>query len=903
MASKATPQSSNAAASQNHAQPLSSNPPSPAEPPLRQNGLFNSWNKTGSGRKSKRSYSDLNELENAPTSPSAQLQTDLDGTVVDEHADKRSRGTHWPLSPSASQNGSKSSRVSRTPRNGSRSRRRFAKPSKFIEASMRDRDSEMPPDQYLRVEPAMQEYSNGVTGNCDDADDSGVRHSGDTNVSIDAGIERSRPSSMYRFGKAIANAFNPATMWSGIFGKERTTPSPVKDPFQGRKLQVEIAYAELKKSGFKGIGTEKQVSNRSSTDLSANRDSGVDVSSFSSSRDHKRDGLVFDDSGIPLLAPPPIPDDDAQPSPGTEYSSGPGSSKRIHKRGPSMPSLRKMKSHFSLAGARRDPISPLPSIENDEQMQKIKKKQSKKDLQKQQKLSKKISNLETQLEKAKEELNKTIGIDEEVVIKEEDEEYEDVEREDDDEGLAEETQIDEAIEAEPHVLPQNRYAPGRRFVPNLPTLPSERVLFAQSKSSQIPASRYSNRDLPPKSVNPDPLTFSIEQALGMHEDEEIMPPLKMRNVASKKQDDQKSKKTAPKKAISATPKKVIKVSPKEAKAKKGAAKANSSRKVNDSAVASDEDPEPAGQSQTTRKTTRKRRKSSDDKDTTFEPTQDDSDGEWMEPSKPSPKNRVTRQSTGRRVSMQDKKENAKPGGIAFTNKSFDSIDTVFKTEEHSPNTQPGLSLHTPSNQNHAANAAVSPLSTASTIDDPRLFAEATAYAPEVKNISDVASKPPTRAPPAPPLSFFSPGSEPLSSGIKPTTAHILSPTNPLRPSGRLLSPPPREASPTAIPLPAGSPIRGGGSLRGIGSTKGNGSLRSNGSGRSKNGSPRPALKRAGHSGPIRDAPVSITPGKDMGRGVPPVPKIPEGVVGKRSFVKAKGKGKGEEWDGWDDDVF
>ena len=116
-----------------------------------------------------------------------------------------------------------------------------------------------------------------------------------------AGIEHSRPSGMYRFGKALVNAFNPIWhgirihgMWKDNRDEEVTLMESV---LQQRQVKVEKAYAELKKAGFKGtkgvpdvdVPNIKYEDTADAFPSALSRDSGIDVDEQSSS-ERKRDG-------------------------------------------------------------------------------------------------------------------------------------------------------------------------------------------------------------------------------------------------------------------------------------------------------------------------------------------------------------------------------------------------------------------------------------------------------------------------------------------------------------------------------------------------------------------------------------------------------------------------------------
>ena len=337
------------------------------------------------------------------------------------HVSKRSRAAEWPLANAAEQDkvrgGSYNSGRKSVSPHLKRKPSPTTRPSKFIEGSMNDRVSKKPPSMYMRDEEAMDRYTApaGAATQSGHRDDAGIPH--------DANITSSRPSSMFRFGKAIVNAFNPANMWHGINGiwKElEEAKFPETSVLQERQAKAERAYADLKKSGFKGT----KIPVRASEDLptiryesiaeqpreATFRDSGIDIDGYRSSTERsKNDQVISPTDG--LMPPPPLPASGRSPSPMNDASSARASSLSLHK--PSFHNPKKVKSHFHLSPSKRaqSEISlPLPSIVVDgiankaSTAQTLRNQPSKKDLMKQQKLNKRVSDLETKLEKARREL-------------------------------------------------------------------------------------------------------------------------------------------------------------------------------------------------------------------------------------------------------------------------------------------------------------------------------------------------------------------------------------------------------------------------------------------------------------------------------------------------------------------
>ena len=279
-------------------------------------------------------------------------------------------------------------------------------------------------------------------------------------------------------------------VWHGIHDMWKEKPdeehSQGKMMLHERQIKAELAYAALKKEGYPGTQrlSSMDTSNpQQETDSASERrrDSAIDVDSYRSSTERKRDGIVFDPDS-PLKVPAPALENRRSATPLSEAYSGAKPSLRLRK--PSFASLKKVKSHLQLPSSKRNSASPapIPSIESDSAMSSavpnaLKKQLSKKDLQKQLKLTKKVSDLETQLEKARRELQ-------------------------------------EAKQQIPPVPPLPSVGTLRPFVPGaLASLPSERLL-SEHLSETSPSL-------------PNATTIAIERAMGMREDDiEIVGPRK-----------------------------------------------------------------------------------------------------------------------------------------------------------------------------------------------------------------------------------------------------------------------------------------------------------------------------------------------------------------------------------------
>ena len=350
--------------------------------------------------------------------PTAQLETTIDEDII-RHTDqgshvqslKRMRVAEWPLKSSddaaesndLSQPAYRKSLSPRQKRNSNSSTR----PSKFHEGSMNDKVSRRPPSLYTRQEEAMERYTSA--------------NMEDVNMVYDAGIESNRPSGMFRFGKAISNAFTSVSVWQGLNGlwKERERESQAKSEKDVLKAKAELKYAELKRSGYKGtenapacpesqnvpgiIYEDTDESRRSSF-----RDSGVDIDEYRSSSD-RNDSGPFLTSTESLMPPPPLATGRRSASPFSDASSGRRSTLRFHK--PSLEGLKKVKSQVHLPSIKRH-VEEAPSVPSTETAEApgpgLRREPSKKDIAKQYKLIKKVSDLENKLGVARRELELSV---------------------------------------------------------------------------------------------------------------------------------------------------------------------------------------------------------------------------------------------------------------------------------------------------------------------------------------------------------------------------------------------------------------------------------------------------------------------------------------------------------------
>lgn len=330
------------------------------------------------------------------------------------HSAKRRRSNDWPFDPGEEANnsaaaagaapsstghrwafhgpsGKKPGSNSGSPRpTGRRSRGRR---SRFVEGHMNDSVSEKPPSIFLR-----------------DANSKSARE----------GRQPSRkPSGIFRFGKAIASAFNPfgvlhnvSDIWKG--------PSEPQKPADDALARAEKAYAELKKAGYKG--TVKGSYMQSAQGASTNDLPEQTWRSIQEKMDYKPAGRHSRQSS----------------------GEGIGSTGSIRS---SFQELRKARSSLGMS------MSLIPGRRSDDaEIPEMRRQKSRRELQRQEKLLKRVSDLEEKLERARRELQELMS--------------------------------EEELPSQSHCA-EKPYS--RKFVPGmLPSLPSERILHHRARS--VPAS-------------------------------------------------------------------------------------------------------------------------------------------------------------------------------------------------------------------------------------------------------------------------------------------------------------------------------------------------------------------------------------------------------------------------------
>ncbi|GIJ83786.1 hypothetical protein Asppvi_002616 [Aspergillus pseudoviridinutans] len=322
------------------------------------------------------------------------------------HSSKRRRSNDWPLQPGEENPQSKDHGNHRWPfknssygsprRNGRQGgggdKSSRGRPSRFIEEHMNDSVSEKPPSIFIRGDEGASAQNDSGAGQ--------------------------RSSGIFRFGRAIASAFNPFGVWGNVSDIWRGSQSEHR-PEGDVRAQAEKAYAELKKAGYKGTvkGSYMQNVQKSSpvAEQLSRRPTQAQWDGSKSLGRHSRQ----------------------------DSTEGYGSGSSIRS---SLQELRKAKSSLGISYIKRG--------SEDLERREVRKSRSRKELQKQTKLLKRVSDLEGKLERARRELRELTGEEEEEPVR---------------------------------TLCQERPY-HRPFVPGaLPTLPSER--FYENDATTVPDSQ------------------------------------------------------------------------------------------------------------------------------------------------------------------------------------------------------------------------------------------------------------------------------------------------------------------------------------------------------------------------------------------------------------------------------
>ena len=296
--------------------------------------------------------------------------------------------------------------------------------SKFKEGSMNDKPSEKPPSVFIRspnratvtpdevnMEYLMDQYHDGVLE--DSVEESARAPSRADTVVMSPALDHG--TGAYRFGKMIASSFNPMNMWkswSKVWDETRDEIT-IRNIEENRrkaaqKALAEQVYAEMKSAGQIKTGAYTAVKEYNGTEPMDEEDEDVVACST-------RDSGVSDAQDKPL---PDVPN--RGPTPALD-----GQSERTLKSRKSLFSIRvpsisgtlkKTRSVYNLPEVNHQsstsispekydrPISGLSTLSGT-----LHRSHSRKDLSRQQKLSKRVSDLEAKLQDARRDLSTAIS--------------------------------------------------------------------------------------------------------------------------------------------------------------------------------------------------------------------------------------------------------------------------------------------------------------------------------------------------------------------------------------------------------------------------------------------------------------------------------------------------------------
>ncbi|KAK5136444.1 hypothetical protein LTR08_003089 [Meristemomyces frigidus] len=299
--------------------------------------------------------------------------------------------------------------------------------SKFIEGSLTDKPSALPPSVFTRmirtdsghiqhIEALMEDYHQGPVTLGDPVEVAVSQEMALMSQRVDeitaesASSPKDDSAGFFRFGRSLAANFHPVSLWNKLWNetKEELTRHNMEEAERKRrqKEEAEARYAQMKQAGEFGmqvVGNHVRVSD----DTGNPRDSGVVLDDASMSRGHHKTT-----STATLLRPPSRNDGSSRLEsevPGTA-SKAKTLRGRFHFKRPSASDLKfglkRVKSDINLAAPfDREPSLSLSPEKSDFEGSALKTSHSRYDLKKQNKLSKRVSNLESKLSLARQELN------------------------------------------------------------------------------------------------------------------------------------------------------------------------------------------------------------------------------------------------------------------------------------------------------------------------------------------------------------------------------------------------------------------------------------------------------------------------------------------------------------------
>ena len=321
------------------------------------------------------------------------------------------------------------------------------RPSAFLEGSMHDRASAVPPTRFTADEALLERYiqdgqppegvqaaplMKALPDPPRGASTDEPKHP-DASAKVDK--DGQRRSGIFRFGKSIASAFSTASIKKKHDGEGSRGAKAYS--VEEHRHRVEKIYAEMKKDGRLPAPTVTTRVRRTEAGASVtqhkdpavrpvdqtekalpreSREQACQDQTVKNNNDDDDDDDDDDDKGLPRQ---PASEDQPIASPGAESTAS--HRNPFHFRRPSVPNLKKVKSGIHRITSESlvslgtvPPVPPVPAVPGDdtdsaEPDRTLRTQKSRKDLHRQQKLSKRVSNLEGKLLSARRELDEAMG--------------------------------------------------------------------------------------------------------------------------------------------------------------------------------------------------------------------------------------------------------------------------------------------------------------------------------------------------------------------------------------------------------------------------------------------------------------------------------------------------------------
>jgi hypothetical protein len=287
-------------------------------------------------------------------------------------------------------------------------------------------------------------------------------------------VKKDEGAGLFQFGRQLAASFNPTTLWRKLWNEPRddTVQQGMEEAVRKarQKVEAEERYEQMKRSGQLGLQPVSRAAPYEKSETETPRDSGIEIDGFNHSRSMSQaSGLLH-----PLDSESEALDTASKPNKGLKS--------RLHFKKPSLSNmkndLKRVGSDLNLAATirRRESSSSLSPVKTDVDNSALRRSESRYDLKKQQKLHKRVSDLEAKLAHARSDLN------------------------------------DALVEASPAPRLTSKY---ERFVPSgtmkrpkfipgkLPSLPSERILMAEEAvaAARRTLNNFENEDEPRNAID------------------------------------------------------------------------------------------------------------------------------------------------------------------------------------------------------------------------------------------------------------------------------------------------------------------------------------------------------------------------------------------------------------------